>query len=288
MNYNDVVVILNRHIFEASKLKLLERIASNPERYTGLFRPTKPRAKLLQNLLQSHEIRFGDAMESFVRAILADIGFSNLPQYLQVTDGDALSVDQYFTDGERYYFVEQKVRDDHDSTKKRGQIRNFEKKLDVLYMAHRDNLTGIMYFIDPDLTKNRNYYTQELSRLKQHYSVDIFLFYGREFFEYLGYPLLWDDLIAWLAQWKADLPDMPPIDFDLQPQESFEEIKALELRHWHKLFANNKIWSEGIIQVLFSTGVTLQILLEYFSESQDAVYLGLAQALRERLEQYYR
>ena len=146
MNYNDAVIILNRHIFEASKLKLLERIASNPERYIGLFRPTKPKAKLLQNLLQSHEIRFGDAMESLVRAILADIGFSNLPQRLQATDGDTLSVDQYFTDGERYYFVEQKVRDDHDSTKKRGQLRNFEKKLDVLYTAHRDSLIGIMYF----------------------------------------------------------------------------------------------------------------------------------------------
>ena len=36
----------------------------------------------------------------------------------------------FFKKDDVHYFVEQKVRDDHDSTKKRGQISNFEKKLD--------------------------------------------------------------------------------------------------------------------------------------------------------------
>ncbi len=51
MEYRDAIAILNRHIFEGDKRSLLEKIAKNPERYIGLFRPTKPRAKLLQNLL---------------------------------------------------------------------------------------------------------------------------------------------------------------------------------------------------------------------------------------------
>lgn len=132
MGYKDAIAILNRHIFEGDKRSLLEKIARNPERYIGLFRPTKPRAKLLQNLLQSHEIRFGDAMESLIEAMLADVGFSILPNNLESSDGDSLSVDQYFANEETHFFMEQKVRDDHDSTKKRGQIGNFETKLNIL------------------------------------------------------------------------------------------------------------------------------------------------------------
>ena len=62
MNYEEFCKILNQHIFEGEKKELLRRIAGNPERFIGLFRPTKPGAKILQHLLQSHEIRMGDAL----------------------------------------------------------------------------------------------------------------------------------------------------------------------------------------------------------------------------------
>jgi len=287
MNYNEVVRILNQHIFEGEKANLLRKIADKPERYIGLFRPTKPKAKLLQNLLQSHEIRFGDAMESLIQAILADTGFTNLSNRIQTIDGDSLSIDQYFTDGQVHYFMEQKVRDDHDSTKKRGQINNFEKKLDVLSGVHQDNLIGIMYFIDPDLSKNRKFYVQELDKLQSFYSKELYLFYGQEFFEYLGYSELWDDLLSWLAQWKDELPDFPEINLDLTPEESFEEIKALEARYWRKLLSNDKIWSDGIIQVLFSKGATLRLALDYFTQQQTATSQNLKSALQEKLNSYY-
>ena len=38
-----------------------------PERYTGIFRSTLPKDKLIQNISQSHEINFGDAMELLLR-----------------------------------------------------------------------------------------------------------------------------------------------------------------------------------------------------------------------------
>ena len=59
MEYKYFQDILNQQIFESSKPDLIEKIAKYPERYMGLFRPTKPKAKILQNLLQSNEIRFG-------------------------------------------------------------------------------------------------------------------------------------------------------------------------------------------------------------------------------------
>jgi len=60
--------------------------------------------------------------------MIPGIKFEVLSKYMVNEKGEELSLDQYFTDGKIYYFVEQKVRDDHDSTKKRGQISNLEKK----------------------------------------------------------------------------------------------------------------------------------------------------------------
>ncbi|MEO0257249.1 MAG: restriction endonuclease, partial [candidate division WOR-3 bacterium] len=50
MDYQGFSSILNRHIFGEEKRDLLERIVKNPERFIGLFRPTKPESKILQNI----------------------------------------------------------------------------------------------------------------------------------------------------------------------------------------------------------------------------------------------
>ena len=287
MNYEIASEILNRHIFDGDKTTLLWNIAERPERFTGLFRPTKPKAKILQYLLQSHEIRFGDAMEELIKAIIRDLGYTNLSPHTQGVEGEDLSIDQYFTDGSRHYFVEQKVRDDHDSTKKRGQIDNFEKKLDTLQKLHGNKLIGIMHFIDPDLVKNRNFYFQKLSEYSEFYNVELHLFYGAEFFTFLDQPNLWDDLIDWLKQWKNALPELPEISFDSTPEASFQEIKELENRTWRKLITNDRLWDQAIMSALFKEGTTLSLLLEHFRLESASPYPQLARALSLRLQKYY-
>ncbi|HOK55805.1 MAG TPA: hypothetical protein PLF90_00550 [bacterium] len=56
----------------------MKKLAEKPERFIGLFRPTKPGAKILQHLLQSHEIRLGDAVEEIIDEIFNEIGFKSL------------------------------------------------------------------------------------------------------------------------------------------------------------------------------------------------------------------
>ncbi|GHT16529.1 hypothetical protein AGMMS49573_06480 [Endomicrobiia bacterium] len=75
MNFNKFKEILNGEVFERSKSDLLEKISYKPERYVGLFRPTKSKAKILQNLLQSQEIEFGDAFEKLIESYLIENGF---------------------------------------------------------------------------------------------------------------------------------------------------------------------------------------------------------------------
>ena len=78
MRYNKFKNILDKEIFNNSKKDLLEKISKNPDRYIGLFRPTKAKAKILQNLLQSNEIRFGDALEKLFGEYFTELGYKNL------------------------------------------------------------------------------------------------------------------------------------------------------------------------------------------------------------------
>ncbi len=287
MDYSKFCEILNKYIFEGEKRELLKKIADHPERFIGLFRPSKPGTKILQHLLQSHEIRFGDALEKLIEEILKGLGYLILPKSITTANGEQLSLDQFFTDGKNYYFIEQKIRDDHDSTKKRGQIANFEAKLEELFKIYENKLIGIMYFTDPDLMKNKNFYINELNRLKEYYKVPLYLFYGKELFEFLQSSDYWEKLINWLIKWKGSLPEMPDINFDTKPQESFEEIKDLEIRYWRKLLENKKLWEEGIIRAIFRSGETLKLILNYFLAQTSAPYQRLSTLLKERLKEYY-
>ncbi|HCR85211.1 MAG TPA: restriction endonuclease, partial [Alphaproteobacteria bacterium] len=78
MEYSKFKEIFNKSIFEKSKIDLLEKVAKSPERYVGIFRPTKPKAKIIQNLSQSHEIRFGDAFEKLIEEYFRSKGWEIL------------------------------------------------------------------------------------------------------------------------------------------------------------------------------------------------------------------
>jgi len=289
MNYEQFCDVLNRHIFEGERGKLLKKLADRPERFVGLFRPTKPGTKLLQNLLQSHEIRFGDAIEELFRALLAEMGFRHLEQRVYTIEGQTLDIDHYFTDEETFYFIEQKVRDDHDSTKKKGQMDNFEEKLDILYDGHGTQLVGIFYFIDPDFHKNEAYYRGRMNDLKGYYEgVDLRLLYGKGLFEYFGHPQIWDDILKQLRRWKDELPDLPEIDFDRDVQMTLVEIDSLSRTVWRKILENDALWQEGVMKVLFSRGETLRHLQAKFQQSVKPPDRRLAEILAQRLEQYYK
>jgi len=146
--------ILNRHVFNEAKPNLLRSIAENPDRFVGVFRSTTPPLKLIQNLLQSREIRFGDAMEEVISALLQEMEFVILPKNF-VAEEEEMSCDHYFRDGyqTRFDLIEQKMRDDHDSSKKRGQFENFRSKIAHLRGVHGDHLTGIIISIKLTLQK---------------------------------------------------------------------------------------------------------------------------------------
>ena len=293
INYSKFCAILNKHIFEGEKRELLKKLASNPERFIGLFRPSKPSTKILQHLLQSREIKFGNALEELIEEILKDLEFSILPKNINTDNGELLSLDQFFKYGGCYYFIEQQIRDDHDSAKKMGQMVKFEAKLKKLLKQYDGKIIGIMYFIDPNLEKNKKFYIEELNKLNEYYGVPLYLFYGEELFKFLKSPDYWEKLLNWLIEWKELLPEIPEINFDKNPEDSFKEIQNLEIRYWKKLLENEKLWEENIIKAIFNNGETLRRILDYFANQKSnnqkskQSYRELCELLEERLKKYY-
>lgn len=146
--------ILNAKLFENSYSDLLRKIADYPERYIGIFRPIKPKTKLIQNITQSHEIRYGDALEAIFEIYFQKIGFEIIEKRIRSMSLEELSIDQLFKKEGTIYLIEQKVRDDHDSTKKKGQFDNFVNKYEAVKYSNQDcKVVPIMWFIDDSLKK---------------------------------------------------------------------------------------------------------------------------------------
>ena len=246
--------------------KLIRNLAKYPERYVGLFRPTKPQAKLIQNLTQSHEIKFGDAFETLIEMYLRENLFDILDKNFTDENGKTLKVDQIFADQNHIYFVEQKVRDDHDSSKKRGQIDNFTKKMVVVKQLHGNSgkkIVGIIYFIDDSFTKNKKYYSQEIDKLSNQYNMDLYLLYGEKLFDQIGIGKIWKEISCYLQCWKKEIPEMPEINFDSKPEESCEKIKSMEISILRKLFDSEL---DEVLSVMFPTCATLKLLSEHFAQ----------------------
>ena len=266
MEYDKFKQIFNTTIFEKSKPDLLKKVANYPERYVGLFRPSRPKAKIIQNLLQSHEIRFGDAFETLIEEYLREAGFTILNNKFNDANQDKLEVDQIFLKGNDLYFAEQKIRDDHDSTKKRGQVDNFEKKLEVIFKEYSSQtIIGYFYFIDDSFNKNKNFYEVEIKKLSRDYGLSLKLIYGREFFDDIGMKQTWSEILNYLKQWKNEIPELPEINFDKDPSQSFSEIKDIPNNVFRKLFSNPNL--DDLLLVLFPEQETLQLLHEYFQET---------------------
>ncbi|QQW99946.1 restriction endonuclease [Helicobacter pylori] len=286
MDYQTFNEIFNRFVFGTSKAKLLENIAENPERYLGIFRPTKPKTKLLQNLLTSHEIKFGEAFEYLIGKYLEEHNFSPLSKKIPYYNKDkekmeSLELDQFAEKDNTYYFIDQRMRDDHDGAKKREQIDNFERKLEALIYLCGKNIQGYFYFIDESLNKNQNYYKEELQKLSDGYGVPLNLCYGKELFENLNILQVWDEILNHLARWRKTLPDLPSLNFDENPSESFQEIKDLAPSVYRKLLDNDGIFN--LVLILFPEQKVLKRLAEYFRQQNKTIYQQLVSKLEERL-----
>lgn len=262
MDYIKFESVINDALFADSRKKLLSSIAQYPENFVGLFRPTTPKAKIAQSLSQSYEIKFGYAFEKLVQLYLKENGCQLLPCSI-VIEGDTKELDIHFRKGGVDYVVEQKIRDNHDSTKKVGQIDDFERKLVAVSKCYKKDVKGVMFFVDPGMSKNKKFYEQRLSEIAERHGFETCTAYGEEFFVMLGMESVWGEIIKHLIQWRRELPGFPKFNYDDNATESFEEIKDMRPGVFQKLFSNEEI-CQHILPILFPERKTLKMLVDYW------------------------
>ncbi|GAA7277530.1 hypothetical protein HpBGD95_10110 [Helicobacter pylori] len=138
------------------------------------------------------------------------------------------------------------------------------------------------------MNKNQNDYKEELQKLSVGYGVPLSLCYGKELFENLNILQVWDEVLNHLARWRETLPDLPNLNFDENPLESFEEIKDLAPSIYRKLLDNDGIFN--LVLILFPEQKVLKMLVEYFRQQQQnktiyqqTIYQQLASKLEKRL-----
>ncbi len=260
IEYSVFEEIVSESIYKNYKSKLLNKIANNPSRYTGLFRPTAPEMKLIQNITQSHEIKFGDFVEEIMTTYLG-MFYKNLEKKA-VYQNEKIVFDQLFEYGDEIYMIEQKMRDDHDSTKKRGQLNNFFSKINYLKETYPNKkIVAGMWFVDPTLSKNKNYYQTEMNENKIE-NVSMHLFYGDEFTNMLGKISIWDEMTNHLLKWKNSEENELILNFELEWEETKEELKKyVSKSNWKKLIKSEDIVN-NIFPILFPTKKYLEILEE--------------------------
>jgi hypothetical protein len=278
MEYKLFKRILSDTIFTGYKAELLYKLMQNSERYIGLFRPTKPETKIIQNLLQSHEIRFGDAMESVLRKYLESIGYKDLENIRNnaqnINTDEKMDLDQLLERKGMILFIEQKVRDDHDSTKKRGQINNFEQKIDFLLKNYkRENINAYMYFIDSGLKKNKKFYNEQVANLRKKYKIEINVGYGDELFDILGHPEIFTEIESHLKKWRNELPSVPNSNFDANPTKTVEVVKK------SLLSSDKNTLTENSLKKLFSDPKLFDLLNDTIFPTKESVKLLVKQSV---------
>lgn len=151
--------ILDKHIKSDISQFWTNTLANTDiHRLTTQFMPFSFEDKLKQYYFTSQAVCFGNALEEIFHVFLEKNGAVFLDRHY-VAQHDC---DQLFSYLDKVALIEQKVRDDHDSSKKKGQIENFNAKKTALRQDF-NNFYCSSWFIDDGLRKNQSYYAQQLT-----------------------------------------------------------------------------------------------------------------------------
>ena len=244
---------------------LLCKVIKDPTRYVGIFRITNVKTKLIQNVTQSREIKLGDFMEDIVTDYIHAMGYTNLNKHIGTdTEGNPLNADQAFREGNTIFLIEQKIRDDHDSTKKRGQYDNFRKKYTLLKTQYPDcTINATMWFIDNSFAKNKRYYLTKASQESSN-NVTLNILYGGALFDTIfNRNDVWEEICEYLGKHKQERNDeiLHIPDFDTSPEmlNALKQLKMNVPNLYRKLMSDKPIYVQ-LRKELFPTSTNLNLV----------------------------
>lgn len=175
----------NEHDTEKAIIKQATKVIFDFEKTTGFLKIQKTKSKLIQSLSQSYEIKTGDLLEEFF-SLLFSSEYNELPKSVISNGVEVLRYDQLFEKDDKIVFIEMKIRDNHDSSKKGGQSDNFEKKVRQLKSDYPNKVIDCYeWFVDDLTSKNEKYYNERIDALRGENIPNVVLHnavYGKELF----------------------------------------------------------------------------------------------------------
>lgn len=212
--------------------------------------------RLQSNYLTSVGIKLGDALEDAFKQFLIENGAIFLPRNF-VKNRDC---DQIFQYGEKTFLIEQKIRDDHDSSKKVGQIENYKIKKDEI-KKKVNSLSACSWFIDPDFAKNKSYYLRELSAEE--------LYYGQEIEQFLKNYVFFDDRCKGFFQELLNSIETYTEQFSLLNIASLKiNYKDFTITELFRLLKSKKHHPQ-IAQIFFEGSIPFKEIYEYVEKGRS-------------------
>ena len=209
--------------------------------------------RLQSNYLTSVGIKLGDALEDVFKQFLIEKGVIFLPRNF-VENHDC---DQIFQYNGKTFLIEQKIRDDHDSSKKVGQVANYKNKKEEI-RKKVFSLYACSWFIDPDFTKNKNYYLQKLPANE--------LYYGQEIEQFLKEYVFLDDRCQGFFQELLNSIEIYTEQFSLLDVSSLKiNYKDFTTTELFRLLKSKKHHSQ-IAQIFFGGVIPFKEIYEYITK----------------------
>lgn len=248
--------------------RALKALSDKPERIVGFLRFQGVKQKLVQFLTQSFEIKTGDMLEEFFTSLFG-FYYTNLAKNV-----NGLKCDQLFQKNENeittIYLIEQKIRDDHDSTKKNGQVKNFENKITALRAIYPNALIrGYEWFIDDSFQKYPDFYRSQFNDFKTGKEdwFDGGVFYGGDLINTLCESETWECFIeAYNVVKREYISDIGTIirdyDFDNDSLNIVLPFYKQKREKGLKIFFDSSY--EEVRAALFSDGVMEEKLNTHF------------------------
>lgn len=202
--------------------------------------------RLLVYQANSIGIKLGDAIEAWVNQFVKDHGYNLLLRNATLDNGKCADFDFVYTINNEIWFAEIKIRDDHDSTKKIGQCDDYLNKVNYLNNHYPEyKIHSCIWFVDPTLSKNKNYY---LNRLNEDE-----VLYGNQFNNFICIHDLFDKLTTSLNVYRHNKNNFK------NTENINVNINEYSASKWVKFLTSN----QQLIDYFYPQGVPYIDLLAY-------------------------
>lgn len=218
------IINLNQEFY----LNLLKKMIEKPERFIDTLSISNKREQISANIAISKKIKFGYFLENLFQRIFTSFGFEILPNKINNYKNSS-KVDILMKKENTIFLIEQKVRDDHDNSKKVGQIQNYFEKINAIRNVYPNyNIKSYFWFISEWFTKNRNYYQNKIKEFNDDNKwQQSFLVYAHELFAtLLEDTKIWSNILEYISKQRQKHIENDNVDHLLKLKENINNLTS--------------------------------------------------------------